>query len=219
MNNDNLKIECKKVYDKYGNHKSIIRAKQANIAQLERKGFKLFFPLEVLDSIDLYLIPVVLEGKYGFVNKMASIVIDPIFDEIKGAFYTAENYVVVRKGHRWSVIDSTGKELLPYVYTKIFASPDSSLVTCCDYDGKSIIDLKTGNILVNSGIYDIIEGFRYGFTRVKKGDNWGIINSKGEIVLETEYYNIFPWYEWYEATTKVQKSQSSNKYLLRLEDL
>ena len=204
LNQEEVKL---KVYDKEGSYKNRRNAQKANVASLNKKEINIFLSLDLLDSIDLYLIPIVQDGKYGFINKMASIIIDPVFDEIDGSFYTAESYVVVRKDKRWSAIDSTGKELLPYIYTKIFPSPDSNLVTCCDYDGKSVIDLKTGNVIVESGIYDIIEGFRYGFARVKNNGKWGIINSNGKLVLDTQYEKVQPWHEWYEPTTIIRKTK------------
>ena len=207
LNQDDDKL---KVYDNEGRYKNRLNAQKANVAFLNKKEIKLFLSLDLLDSIDLYLIPIVQDGKYGFVNKMASIVIEPVFDEIKGSFFTAENYVAVRKDSRWSAIDSNGNELLPYIYTKIFPSPDSSLVTCCDYDGKSVINLKTGNVVVNSGIYEIIEGFRYGFARTKNNGKWGIINTNGKLVLDTQYEKIQSWYEWYEPTTIIRKTKDGH---------
>lgn len=205
-----LKTDKLKPYDKEGTYKNRLNAKKANVAFLNKEEINIFLSVDLLDSIDLYLIPIMQYGKYGFINKIAQIAIAPVFDVIEGAFFTAENYVAVRKGSRWSAIDSTGKELLPYIYTKIFPSPDSSLVTCCDYAGKSVIDLKTGNVIVKSGTYDIIEGFRYGFARVRNNGKWGIINTNGELVLDTQYEKIQSWYEWYEPTTIICKTKDGH---------
>ena len=221
MNTTHLKVDKLKPYDQEGAYKNRLNAKKANVAFLNKEEINMFLSIDLLDSIDLFLIPIVKDGKYGFISKMAQVVIDPVFDEIEGAFYNEENYVVVKKGSRWSAIDSTGKELLPYIYTKIFPSPDSCLVTCSDYKGKSVINLKTGNIIVNSGIYDIIEGFRYGFARVRNNGKWGIINTNGELVLDTQYEKIQSWYEWYEPTTIICKTKDGHdekRWLSSLEE-
>ena len=184
-NTDCQKVDSSKVYDDWGPYKQLIRDKQANIAQLIEKGGVLYFDLDLLDAIDLYLIPFIIDSKYGFINKKAEIVTEPIYDKVQGSFLTEENYVAVKKDGKWSAINSKGKELLPFDYSHIFTSPDSSLAIC-DKSGKSVIDLNTLNVVVERGTYDIIDTFRYGYARVKKNEKYGIINAQGKLVLDTK---------------------------------
>ena len=174
-NTDCQKVDSSKVYDDWGPYKQLIRDKQANIAQLIEKGGVLYFDLDLLDAIDLYLIPFIIDSKYGFINKKAEIVTEPIYDKVQGSFLTEENYVAVKKDGKWSAINSKGKELVP----------DSSLAIC-DKSGKSVIDLNTLNVVVERGTYDIIDTFRYGYARVKKNEKYGIINAQGKLVLDTK---------------------------------
>ena len=51
------KLDNLKNYDKEGDYKANLKAKKKNIAQLIYKGGALYFYLGLLDSIDLYLIP------------------------------------------------------------------------------------------------------------------------------------------------------------------
>lgn len=107
--------DCRiKFYDDYGDYKKNLKEKKANIAQLNKKDITLLFSLDLLEAINLYLIPFLENGKIGFMNKMAHVVIDSRYDEIKGAFIKEDDFVAVRIGNKWSAIDSRGNELLPF---------------------------------------------------------------------------------------------------------
>lgn len=207
-----------KLYNDYGDYKKQLKEIKANIAQLNKKGINMVFSMDLLNSIDLYLIPYLERGKIGFINKKAQVVIDPKYDDIRGAFNNEKNYVAVKIGNKWSAIDSKGNELLPYKYSLIFPSPDSSLVTCCKNEW-SVIDLNTLRIIVEEGKYNLIEGFRYGYARVKNNNKYGIINAQGKIVLDTRYYAVYPWVEWYAPTTVLKEDENSKIIIKSLMDL
>jgi hypothetical protein len=218
-NNVSQEFDCLRAYDKEGDYRKRLNAQKANIAAMERKGIHFFISLDLLNAIDLYLIPIVKNGKYGFVNKMAQIVVDPIYDGVKGSFFKSECYVAVKKGVFWSIIDSLGNELLPFKYKTIFPSPDSSLVTCNDYSGWSVVNLKDLSVVVDAGKFELIEGFRFGYARVKNDGKWGIIDTQGELVRNPEFESMYPWYEWIAPTTKVKKSTDDQELLLCLDNL
>lgn len=218
MGNVNIADRCIKIYDDYGDYKKKLKEKKANIAQLNKKDITLLFSLDLLEAINLYLIPFFENGKIGFMNKMAKVVIDSRYDEIKGAFIKEDDFVAVRIGNKWSAIDSKGKELLPFDYSLIFTSPDSSLAACCK-SYWSVIDLNTLSVFVKEKTYELIEGFRYGYARVKNNNKWGIINTQGELVLDTRYYSIYPWFEWKEATTILKETADSKEVIKWLNDL
>ena len=207
-----------KIYDIEGEYKRQLKAKKANLAQLKKRGISLFFSLDLLDSIDLYLIPFMEKGKYGFINKRAQIIVEPIYDDIKGSFFNEDNYVAVKKGNLWSAINSKGEELLPFSYSLILHSSDSSLITC-NNSGWSVIDLSNLRTVVETGIYEIIEHFKFGFARVKKNGKWGIINAQGELVLDTKYETLYPWFEWNEPTTKIKETPNSDEVIIWLNEL
>jgi hypothetical protein len=218
--NNNQTFDNLKRYEREGNYKAMLNATKTNIAIFERNGARFFVTLDLLNSLSLYLIPFVENGKYGFVNRMCKPLIAPIYDEVKGSFFNDKNYVAVKRENKWSVIDSKGDVIFPFKYNFIFPSPDSSLVTCCDYSGWSVIDANTKNIIVDSSKYKLIEGFRYGYARVKNDDDkWGIINARGELVLNTEYESIYTWNEWYEPTTKVKKTEYDKEKFIELDKL
>lgn len=68
------------------------------------------------------------------------------------------------------------------------------LLTVAKYrEGYGVID-HSHNVIVPFGKYTWIDGFTNGFTRVKKGDKWGIIDIKGREVVSVKYDKIWNFY-------------------------
>src|SRR5689334_9183231 len=64
-----------------------------------------------LGSTALY--PVKVNGKYGYINKSAKVVIRPQFDQ---AEQFSEGYAAVEMGNSWGYIDRNGKLVIPPTY-------------------------------------------------------------------------------------------------------
>ena len=206
----------------YKTVKELEQKKATNIRLFYSKGNQLMLTVDVLNAINLLLIPFKKEEKIGFINKKCVIVIQPQYDDIRGKFYTKENIIAVKKGRMWSVIDCTGKELLPFDYSTIQISPDSKLVALqCPFNYSyswKVLNLTTNETFAK-GEYSFIDGFRYGYARVKKNDKWGIINETGKLVLPTEYYSVYDFYNWPAPTTRIQKDNDSQLIDIKLNDL
>ena len=186
------------------------RQKAGNISKFIADNNKLMLNVDVLDSIDLYLIPFEKDGKIGFINKEGTVEIEPIYDEHKGEFYRKENIVAVRKEKVWSVVDCTGKELLPFDYCNIFPSYDSKLVVLETWDGYEVMDLTSEPFkVISKNEYKPIFAFRYGYAKVKKEGKWGIINSSGRLVLDTKYSDMYSFHDYPAPTTKVRETEKS----------
>lgn len=197
-----------------------IRKRQENVSKFNNKGFKLLFTDKVLDAINLYLIPFESNNKIGFINKEGTVIIKPIYDQIKGCFYTEDNLVAVKKEEKWSVIDACGKELLPFDYNHIFISPDSKLVSFqIGWKSWKVIDLDSNTNEIVKNEYEYIEGFRYGYARIKKNGKWGIIDKTGKIVLPAEYESVYDFYNWPTPTTIIQKDKNYKSKIINLNDL
>ena len=83
------------------------------------------------------------------------------------------------------------------------------------------VEDQKGNIIIPPGKYDFIDGFdQCGLARVKKDgkkdfvnpensteDVWGIVNSKGEEVLELKYSQIWAFYNKNRTTTTVYEGR------------
>lgn len=200
--------------------REVQRRKQANICKFSNEGSHLVLSVDVLDSINLFLIPFNKEGKFGFINKEGAIVIEPLYDEYKGEFFHEYNIVAVRKGKMWSVVDCTGKELLPFDYRHIYPSCDSKLLVLETWDGYEAMDLLSKPFkVITKNVFMPIFPFRYGFAKVKKDGKWGIINSSGKLVLNTKYSDMYSFHDYPEPTTKVRETEDTDFQDINLFDL
>ena len=196
------------------------RQKAANISKFIADNNQLMLNVDVLDSIGLCLIPFKKEGKIGFVNKEGVVAIKPIYDEHKGEFFCEENLVAVRKDKKWSVVDCTGKELLPFEYCLIFPSCDSKLVILETWDGYEAMDLTSEPFkVISKNEYKPILPFRYGYAKVKKNGKWGIINSSGKLVLDTIFSDMYSFHDYPTSTTIVRENEDSEFQVINLYDL
>ena len=196
------------------------RQKAKNIINFIADNNQLMLTVDVLDSINLYLIPFKKGDKIGFINKKGVVVIKPIYDEHKGEFFSEENLVAVRKEKKWSVIDCTGTELLPFKYRHIFPSCDSKLVVLETWDSYEAMDLSSEPFkVISKNVYKPIFAFRYGYAKVEKDGKWGIINASGKLVLDTIFSDMYSFHDYPTPTTKVRETESSDFHLINLHDL
>ena len=171
--------------------------------------------------LSLYIIPVVnADSKIGFVDQKCNILVEPFYDAIKGTFSCKDSIVAVCKDKSWNVIDSDGNELLSeWSKYSIVPSKDSRMITInskaiqnVDYP-KSLQYIKGGKEL------SYVDGFRYGFARIRKNNLWGIINEKGEEVVPAKYIEMYDFYDYPYPTTKVRKSNNDNLEYIYLNEL
>lgn len=189
----------------------VIETRQAsNLYCLQRDNASIIVPLGDYDvnADNRYLIPFTISGKVGFLNRMASIIVpakyDFCLDEFKsesdlvrvgcyvcGKRYNGEPCIERRLG----LIDSNGYEVLPVSYRGIAVSDNRQLITISEEDsGYSVIDINK-SIIIQKGEYDMINGFTFGYARVKKGNKCGIIDMDGNIVLPIEYDQVWTFYK------------------------
>lgn len=193
----------------------------SNIDRIKKNSCSILISEELFRNISLILIPIVdNNNKIGFVDNLGNIVITPIYDKIKGAFRMEQDVVAASRNKRWTVIDIRGKELLPCKFTTIWPSKDSCIVSLQTYSGWSVMDVHNDEIIIPEGEYNYIEGFRYGYARVKKNGLWGVINAIGKVVIPAEYKDMLDFYEnWDKPETKVRKSEDDEWEHISLLDL
>lgn len=171
------------------------------------------------------LIPFSYYQHYGMVNRAGEVVVEPKFDRILdscrnesdvvrvGIFYTygfnrATKDPSTYLRTKWGLLDSKGKFILAPEYKQIGVSDDSRILTIQHMDGQYEVISVDGDVIVPKGVYPWIDSFDGGLTRVYVGDcenkKWGIIDSKGNVVLPLKYSNIWNFYKKNRTTTTIE---------------
>ena len=173
------------------------------------------------------LIPFEQYGKFGFMNRNAEIVVEPIYDFLSGEFYTETDQIVVGVlKHRvfpngdkpklysklaYGVMDATGQLILATDYARIIFSDDRQYITAQTYECTGyIVYSNKGEVVVAEKEYYWIDGFWNGFTRVIRNSKFGVIDTKNQIILPIEYDNIWNFYDKDYNTIVVEKDKISN---------
>ena len=199
---------------------------KANIEKLNTQMVGLVISEELLKNEELYLLPIIKDGKIGMINHNAEIVIPTIYDKIPTNCFSENDYICVWQGRKKGVLNAKGEEILPVVYDHICMGHGSEVFSV-EKDYKHAVVNAKNEYVVEPGIYDYIGGFEKGFARVKIGkepsnlknnsNKWGLINEKGEVVLPVEYNSIWDFYGKNYPTIVLEKE--GKKEFVRFEDL
>jgi len=119
------------------------------------------------------------EGKILFAGK---------FDNIKSLGY---DYFLIAKNHKYGLLDSKGKQVLKSVYDGIADYHDGFVVT---FDGEKFgIANPDKNIQIDPRFSASPEPIGRDFFMVRDNENIGIMNSKGEMLMDTLGSQIKIW--------------------------
>ncbi|MCI9677440.1 MAG: hypothetical protein HFF77_00510 [Oscillospiraceae bacterium] len=129
---------------------------------------------------------------YGYMDKTGKVVIPC---QYANARHFVNGFAVVQLGNRQTVIDTTGKDLLPqdYSYRSNNWPEDisSEVVPMYQKDsfhyGYAFVN-KSGQIV--SGGYDFVWGFANGMALVQKDDKYGYVNEAGVLVIPCQYISV-----------------------------
>lgn len=182
-------------------------------AQLVEDNAYFIVPLQKYDvrNDERLLIPIIRNHKIGFVNQLAVPVVEPKYDIFNGnvmdetdfvkvgmrysyGYSRANGEVQTYDRYKWGLLDSKGRIILECNYANISISDDKTLFSLKSYDSGYCVVNHNGKVIIPYGEYAIIDGFTNGYARVKKNRKYGIVNTKGEIVLPVEYDNIWSFY-------------------------
>ena len=186
----------------------------ANWAQLVEDNAYFIVPPQKYNvrNDERLLIPIIRNHKIGFVNQLAIPVVEPKYDIFNGNVMAETDFVKVGMRYsygysrangevqtydryKWGLLDSKGKTVLECNFASISISDDKELFSLKSYDNGYCVVNHNGNIVIPYGEYAIIDGFTNGYARVKKNRKYGIVNTKGQIVLPVEYDNIWSFYQ------------------------
>jgi hypothetical protein len=127
--------------------------------------------------------PVLLNGKWGYIDQSGKMVISPRFDEARDV---SDNYAAVRTGTLWGIVQ---KEPIQVITTERFS-------TLGDFeDGLAPAQLPTGQYGYVDGTgefviepqFDFAAKFSDGLGAVRSDGLWGYVNSSGNTAIEPTY--------------------------------
>lgn len=171
---------------------------------INRKG-EVVIPL-VYDRLNYFyksgLAIIIKNGKYGFINKTAKEIIPPIYNSVNQSMN--DSIVFVKNNEKWAIFNNQGKQLTDF----IFDNQGEDIIIEPKYDRKGttyFIDgaiklSKNGKIgFLNRNLEEVFEFGKYdniltfnqkGFAIVEDKLKFGVIDSKGKIVVDIIYDSI-----------------------------
>ena len=161
------------------------------------------------------------EIKWGFINRKGDIVIEPIFSKEPGDFKHDRSRVIARDG-KIGYIDKRGELVIETKFKNAsdffegfaFVSSDryDGLI---DTDGKFVYKFAPGESAVFP--HDYGNKFRENLTIseglfiIKKGNKYGMKNTKGETIIEPIYENLKPFSDGL-AYAEIDIREPGNRY-------
>jgi hypothetical protein len=146
------------------------------------------------------LFPVLKDGKWGYVNKMGEIVIQPQFDD---AWDFSEGLAYVRIGQkcgmtsaRCGVIDQTGKmviDLQQVDFAGRFSEGLAPVQTGGSNPRRGFID-KTGKLVI-APQFDVVENFENGMAVIAVDRKYGFIDKTGRLVIKPQFDKAYPFHD------------------------
>ena len=134
------------------------------------------------------LAPVMIDGKWGFIDKTGKITINPQFDLARSF---SEGLAPVKIDGKWGFIDKTGQFVI-----------NPQFVGSCDFsEGLAIVYVvkggtlkfgfidKTGQYVINPQ-FDFAFDFSEGLAPVKIAEKWGFIDKTGQFVINPQFDGI-----------------------------
>lgn len=117
--------------------------------------------------------------KYGL-ERNGNVIISHIYDNLS---YWGDDKYIAQKDNKLGIIDSHNNILLNFEYSSI-----TPLI-----EGKSTIIKGTKQIKINNNlgiVEDSVIELKEGYKKIQLGGKWGILNSKGEIIVDYLYDEI-----------------------------
>lgn len=137
------------------------------------------------------LYPVELNGKLGFANQDGIIVIPTIYDletHKNGTVHVGnESYFDLQKNGMCGLLKHDGTVVIDFVWENMhFGKLRENLIPVSLNQKWGFVNVKTGELEIKV-IYDEVEHFRNGFAPVRLGNNWAIIDKKGNLITPFKY--------------------------------
>lgn len=153
---------------------------------LRDKGISLYITKDLIGACKGYLCPVVQNGKIGFINSFAEVVIPPKYDSFTGEFNEVESMIVAYRDNKCGVLNTDGLEMLMGEYQSIsLVGTQYAIVMNSEYQ-KGIIEIMTNQMTVPFGEYDNFNYYNKVLTARKKLLK-GLITPTGKLITPIQY--------------------------------
>lgn len=137
-----------------------------------------------IKEFDAELACVKVNGKWGIVNAAGKMVVKPAYrDIVKKATHTYDLLPFIQ----WKVVDQKQQTILTMEYEDV--RPVHPVLYSYQIEGKvGLLDEKGGRITLP--LYDEIQPFVKEMAIVREKDMYGVINSKGNVMIPLQYQKI-----------------------------
>ncbi|MFA5804776.1 MAG: WG repeat-containing protein [Melioribacteraceae bacterium] len=140
--------------------------------------------LSLAQETDQKLLPVKVNGKWGFINEIGKLIIESQFNAVSEF---SEGLAEINVNNKWGYINMKGKVVIDpqFDITDRFSESLASIK----------IDDKWGYINTNGEIvippqFFSASSFHEGFAAISNGDLWGFIDRSGKVVITPIYYYV-----------------------------
>jgi hypothetical protein len=150
-------------------------------------------------------------GKFGAINCNNDIVVP--FQYSKYSYLDRRYLAFMDDTFTWGLFDLNGSLLVPFgLYDQIFGVNSIGLILASKLRSRGALDLN-GNIIIPFNFdwmdYDFYDGLARVIIYVNSEKRWGIINLKGEYVVDPIYDNIWSFSTKYRSVKAIKNNLST----------
>lgn len=127
--------------------------------------------------------PVLLNGKWGYINQTGKMVISPQFDEARDA---SDGYAAVRVGTLWGIVQADPAQVSAIPTFSSLGNFEDGLAPAQIPGGQYGYVDEAGEFVVQPQ-FDFASTFSNKFAAVRTDGLWGYVNSSGSIAIEPTY--------------------------------
>lgn len=188
----------------YGEHCTDNDLVVKNINLLYEQGVEILLEASLLQEDKRFLIPVKYKDKYGFINHMAQIIVQPIYDEFNkyDLAKSSSDMSLIRVARKtylvnydlmctyedelvWGVINAKGEKVLRILYRSVDINDTNDVFSVQQIRPfyKWGVRGLYNKELIPFGKFDRISSFANGFARIIQSDKHGIIDLQGNVII------------------------------------
>lgn len=136
------------------------------------------------------LLPIIVKGKCGFINRSGNIIVKPELDKCAD-FY--EGLAVVTVGPKTMVIDNEGLAVFEPQLHLLDHFFSNGLIRVCSLTGQGCFPFgylnRKGEVAIKPQ-FEIAQPFSEGLAAVKVNGKWGFIDQTGRLVIAPRFVNV-----------------------------